>query len=77
MFEGEFNAFHVRILNQDGGFIALNQLTDYGNELLEEDIADAVCKMRERLSSPIAFYKVINDKLYLQTDGIYRRVRKR
>jgi hypothetical protein len=77
LFEGEFNAFHVRILNQDGGFIALNQLTDYGNELLEEDIADAVCKMRERLSSPIAFYKVINDKLYLQTDGIYRRVRKR
>ena len=75
LFEGEFNTFNIRIVNRDGGFIALKQLTDYKNNLLEEDIMCTINKMKVRLESPINFYKVIDNKLFQQVGGKYKRVK--
>lgn len=76
-FEAEFNSFHICIENEDNGFIALAQLLDYDNALMEENIISAITKMKARLDSPISFYKCVNGKLFHETDGQYKRVKDR
>lgn len=75
LFEGELNTFNIRIVNKDEGFIALKQLVDYKNNLLAEDITSAIMKMKEKIDNPINFYKLIDDKLFQQEDGQYKRVK--
>lgn len=75
LFEGEFNTFNIRIVNKDEGFIALKQLVDYKNNLLAEDITSAIMKMKEKIDNSINFYKLIDDKLFQQNDGQYKRVK--
>lgn len=75
LFEGEFNTFNIRIVNEDDGFIALKQLINYKNNLLEEDIIYTIIKMREEIDKPIDFYKLIDDKLFQHVDGQYKRVK--
>lgn len=73
--EREFNSFNIRIASNDGGYIALEQLTNYENCVTGENICNAVDKLRIVLSSDISFYKVINGKRYQQVDGQYKRVK--
>ena len=75
LFEGEFNSFNIRIINQDNGFVALKKLIDYPNILRKADIVCAIEKMKEQLQLSIEFYKVIDDKLFRQVDGKYKRVK--
>ena len=75
LFEGEFNSFNIRIVNKDEGFIALKQLVDYKNNLLEEDIISAIIKMKETIDCQINFYKLIDDKLFQQDGEKYKRVK--
>ena len=75
LFEGELNTFTIRIVNKDGGFIALKQLIDYKNNLLEDDITCAIVKMKDIIDNPINFYKIIDDRLFQQIDGQYKRVK--
>lgn len=75
LFEGEFNTFTIRIINKDGGFIALKQLIDYKNNLLEDDITCSIDKMKKIIDNPINFYKLIDDRLFQQIDGQYKRVK--
>ena len=77
LFEGELNTFNIRIVNNDGGFIALKQLIDSKNNLLEDDITCTIVIMKEIINNPINFYKLIDDKLYQQIDGEYKRVKGR
>lgn len=75
LFEGEFNTFNIRIVNKDEGFIALKKLVDYKNNLLAEDITSTIMKMKEKIDNPINFYKLIDDKLYQQDGGQYKKVK--
>lgn len=75
LFEGELNSFNIRIVNKDEGFIALKQLVDYKNNLLAEDITSTIMKMKEKIDNPINFYKLIDDKLFQQEGGQYKRVK--
>ena len=75
-FEGEFNCFNVRITKEDGAYIALRQLTDYGNNLTEKDLCDSIEKLKSALKMEIAFYKIINGKRYQEVNGGYRRIKR-
>lgn len=75
-FEGEFNCFNVRITKEDGAYIALKQLTDYGNNLTEKDLCDSIEKLKSALKMEIAFYKIINGKRYQEINGVYRRIKR-
>ena len=74
--EGEFNSFTIRIINEDDGYIALEQAVDYENCITGENVHKAVDKLRAVLETDISFYKVINGKRYRQIDGQYKRVKK-
>lgn len=73
--EREFNSFSVRIVNGDGGYIALEQLADYENCITDENVYKAVAKLRSVLETDISFYKVINGKRYRQINGQYKLVK--
>ncbi|MEG2792985.1 MAG: hypothetical protein RR909_04340 [Bacilli bacterium] len=73
--EGEFNTFNIRIVNKDEGFIALKQLVDYENNLSTEDITSSIIKMKDNIDNIINFYKLIDDKLFQQDGGKYKRVK--
>lgn len=75
LFEGEFNTFNIRIVNKDEGFIALKKLVDYKNNLLAEDITSTIMKMKEKIDNPINFYKLIDEKLFQQDGGQYKKVK--
>lgn len=74
-FEREFHSFHVRITNEDGGFIALEQIVDYENRITGENIEIAVSKLKRVLEGEISFYKIIHGKRCRQTDGQQKRVK--
>lgn len=59
-FEREFHSFHIRITNEDGGFIALEHVVDYENRITGENIERAVDKLKMVLESNLSFYKVID-----------------
>lgn len=77
LIEGEMNSFNIRIINKDGGFMALMNLMHYENNLTKKDISYAIEKMRDELDSSINFYKVIDDKLYQQVNVHYKRIKRR
>lgn len=74
-FEREFNSFNVRIVNGDGGYVALEQIADYENRITGENVLKAVDKLRTVLGTDISFYKVINGKRYRQINGEYKRIK--
>lgn len=74
-FEAEFNSFNIRIVNEDGGFIALNSLIKYENDLKSVNVRYAINKLKEVLKSELNFYNSKNNKLYKQVDGEYKRIK--
>ncbi len=76
-FEGEFNCFNIRIIKDDGAFIALSKLIEYNNNLTEQDIRDSLEKLKNILKTKIHFYKIINEKLYQDVNGTYKEINSR
>lgn len=72
-FEREFNSFNIRVVNGDGGYIALEQLVDYESCITGQNVYKAVDKLRTVLEADLSFYKVINGKRYRQINGQYKR----
>lgn len=73
-FEAELNSFNIRILNEDGGFIALTYLVKYENDLKGVNVRYAINKLKEVIEAELSFYKSMNNKLYKQVNGEYKRV---
>ena len=53
--EVEFNSFSVMIENEDGGFVFLNQLTKFKNEMKAISIEKMLVKLKKSLEKTIQF----------------------
>lgn len=74
-FESEFNGFDINIFNEDGGYISLMRLSNCNKNLTSENVKTAINKLHTVLKQEISFYKSINDKLYKQVNGKYKRIK--
>lgn len=74
-FESEFNVFDISITNDDGGYVSLRNLTNCDNRLTEEKVKASIKKLKIVLEQEISFYKSINDKLYKEVNGEYKRIK--
>lgn len=75
-FEREFHSFNIRITNEDGGYIALEQIVDYENRITGEAVRSVVKRLKTALEGDISFYKIINGKRYRQKNGTYQKIEK-
>lgn len=74
-FESEFNGFDINITNEDGGYISFVRLSNCNTNLTSENVKTAINHLHIVLKQEISFFKVINDKLYKQVDGEYKRIK--
>lgn len=74
-FEREFNSFNVRIVNEDGGYIGLEQIVDYENCITGENVSKAIDKLSMALKTDISFFKSVNGRRYRLSGGKYKRIK--